>query len=174
MSFADPDVAGEVRRRRVGADEADYLAYCAMCRDNFAKKGKRVFHLLDLLFGAKESTGAEKGPGFSERQENRARLKKSLLKELWGETLAEAENGIDLIISEEVRELLEERMILEADLKAVIDRAEHSGDKFKNTARDTYIAYARPVSVTYWVEYSREGARFRVHNAYSHRLRIDG
>ncbi len=172
MSFANPELAKEVRQRRVKESDADYLAYCAMCRDNFAREGKRVFHLLDLLFGPDELTGAEKGPGFSRRQENRARLKKTLLKELWGETVPEEENGIELIISEGVQEILEERMILEADLKIVIGEAESTGRKFKNTARNTFIAYSRPVSVTYWVEYSREGDRFRVHNAYSHRLEI--
>lgn len=172
MSYAHPEVAQAVRQRRVQADEADFVAYCAMCRDNYAREGKRVFHLLDLLFGPEELTGTERGPGFSRRQENRARLKKSLLEELWGETMAEEEGGVELIIPGAVQEILEQRMILEADLKAVIREAERTNCKFKDTARNTFIASARPVSVTYWVEYSPEGDRFRVHNAYSHRLEI--
>lgn len=173
MSFANKEVTQKVRQRRVAENEADYLAYCAMCRDNYAKEGKRVFHLLDLLFGDEELTGADKGPGFSKRQENRARLKKSFLQELWGEAVAE-EKGINLVIPEEVQQLLEERMILEEDLQAVITYAESTGSKFKNTEKNTYIAYFRPVTVTYWVEYSPEGDGFLVHNAYCHRLKIDG
>ncbi|NLL19633.1 MAG: (Fe-S)-binding protein, partial [Clostridia bacterium] len=172
MSFANKEVTQKVRQRRIEESEADYLAYCAMCRDNYAKEGKKVFHLLDLLFGDEGLTGSEKGPGFSKRQENRARLKKFFLKELWGEAVVE-EKGINLIIPDQVQQLLEERMILEEDLRAVISQAESTGSKFKNIEKNTFIAYCRPVTVTYWVEYSPEGDGFLVHNAYCHRLKID-
>lgn len=174
MSFANQEIARQVRRRRVAESELDYLVYCAMCRDNYAKEGKKVFHLLDLLFGDRELTGGEKGPGFSQRQENRAKLKKSLLRELWGERVAGEQTGIKLIIPEHVQEILEERMILEEDLQAVIAQAESTGSKFKNIEKNTFIAYFRPVTVTYWVEYSPEGDGFLVHNAYCHRLQIEG
>lgn len=174
MSFANREVARQVRRRRVEEHEADYLVYCAMCRDNYAKEGKKVFHLLDLLFGDPALTGAEKGPGFSKRQENRAKLKQSLLQEMWGETVTGEQAGVKLIIPERVQELLEERMILEEDLQAVIAYAESTGNKFKHTENNTFIAYFRPVTVTYWVEYSPQGDGFLIHNAYSHRLQIEG
>ena len=34
------------------------------------------------------------------------------------------------------------------------------------------MACYRPVSVTYWVEYSPRGDGYAVHNAYSHRVQI--
>ena len=37
-----------------------------------------------------------------------------------------------------------------------------------------FMAYHRPVSVTYWVEYSPRGDGFAIHNAYSHRMQIVG
>lgn len=174
MSFANQEVAQKVRQSRVQENNADYLAYCAMCRDNYAREGKRVFHLLDLLYGGEQYTGAEKGPGFSRRQENRARLKTSFLKEVWGETVLEEKDSLHLIVPEQVQQVLEERMILEADIKEVIARAESTGDKFINTDENTFIACYKPVSVTYWVEYSQEGDSYRVHNAYCHRLEIEG
>jgi glutamate synthase (NADPH/NADH) small chain len=174
MSFANKEVTKKVRQRRIKESDTDYLAYCAMCRDNYAKEGKKIFHLLDLLFGDKQLTGEEKGPGFSLRQENRARLKKTFLKEVWGEKLIEEDNNINLVIPENVQQILEDRMILEEDLKTVITQAESTGSKFKNTEKNTFIAYFRPISVTYWVEYSKEDENFIVHNAYCHRLEING
>jgi hypothetical protein len=44
MAFANPAVADKVVNRRIHDGEADYLTYCAMCRDKFAAKGKREIH----------------------------------------------------------------------------------------------------------------------------------
>jgi glutamate synthase (NADPH/NADH) small chain len=78
------------------------------------------------------------------------------------------------MITDDVRALMEKRMILTNDLVAVIEQAERTGNRFKNMNNDTYIAYFKPVSVTYWVEYSLHEDGFVVHNAYSHRLEIKG
>ena len=50
-SYANPDLAKKIVEERISESPTDYVAYCAMCRDNFASKGKRTFHLLDLIFG---------------------------------------------------------------------------------------------------------------------------
>jgi hypothetical protein len=50
MQNANPDLAREVVGRRAAESDADYLAYCAMCRDSLAAVGKRTLHLLDLFF----------------------------------------------------------------------------------------------------------------------------
>ncbi len=173
MVFANREVANKSIEKRIRESNDDYLAYCAMCRDNFVGKGKRVYHLLDLVFGS-DDRADQKGPGFSERHENRARLKRSLLKDLWGETVDEPKCDIKLIIPEDVRNILEDRMILEEDIIQVIQYAEGSGNRFKNTDNDRYLACFKPVSVTYWVEYSPQGGCFVVHNAYCHRLEITG
>ncbi|MBS3976699.1 MAG: NAD(P)-binding protein [Syntrophomonadaceae bacterium] len=171
--FANRDLARKGAERRIKESEADYLAYCAMCRDIFAGRGKRVYHLLDLIFSAKEQDPAtQKGPGFSERHENRARLRETLLKEVWGETVEERQSEIKLIIPEAVGDVMEDRMILREDVAKVIAHAEKSGNKFKNMENNSFIACFKPVSVTYWVEYTSQGDGFLVRNAYSHRLEI--
>ncbi len=175
MSFANPEVADKVVNRRIRESDTDYMVYCAMCRDNFAARGKRVRHVLDLIFGAgSEDTAARKGPGYSRRHENRAKLKTELLRDLWGEKAAEGGFGMKLIISPEVSELLEHRMILEEDLQQVLQHSEISGEKIRDPKTGHYIARHRPVSVTYWVEYSCGDTGFIIHNSYSHRMEVVG
>lgn len=175
MLFANKEIAHKMINKRINESNHDYLTYCAMCRDNFANQGKQTYHLLDLVFSiAGSDLAGQKGPGYSDRQENRARLKTTLLKEVWGESVDKEECRITLIIPENVKYLMEDRMILKDDLTKVIEHAESTGNKFKNIEKDTYIAYLKPVSVTYWVEYSLQEYGVVVHNAYSHRLEIKG
>ncbi|MCE5286230.1 MAG: (Fe-S)-binding protein, partial [Pelosinus sp.] len=170
MIYANREVAHKVINRRISQSETPYLTYCAMCHDNFLSHDKEVYHLLDLLFS---KAPAEAVPGYSQRQENRAKLKTMLLEELWGEQVMK-ETEIKLIISKELMSILEERMILADDIRKVIAHAEATGDKLKDTETGHYIAYYKPVRVTYWVEYSPNEDGFLVHNAYSHRLEISG
>lgn len=125
MMFANKEIARKVVSRRVKESETDYLAYCSMCRDNFAGQGKRTYHLLDLLFGSEPDVLAgQEGPGYSQRQENRAKLKRSLLRDCWGEMVAEPEAKMKLIIPDNVRQVLEDRMILDDDIRKVIENGE--------------------------------------------------
>ncbi|MFZ1984962.1 MAG: pyridine nucleotide-disulfide oxidoreductase/dicluster-binding protein, partial [Desulfatitalea sp.] len=93
MQNANPEIAREVARRRAALSGHDYLTYCAMCRDSLAAVGKRTLHLLDLLFApAQEPDPAGRPrPGWSQRRENRARLKADLLEGLWGESSSHGE-----------------------------------------------------------------------------------
>jgi Fe-S oxidoreductase len=173
MLFANPELATKTVMRRASESDADYVTYCAMCRDRFAHHGKRAIHILDLVFANGNSDSAARpDPGFSRRQENRAQLKDRLLRDVWGEQGSSMEPSIALHISEEVRTLLEERMILVEDVRRTIAHAEQTGDKIENPATGRSVASFRPVSVTYWVEYSPEGGGFAVHNAYSHRMEV--
>ena len=173
MSFANPEVAEKVVRRRIGESPADYVAYCAMCRDNFAARGKRTFHLLDLIWGTDESAAATRpAPDYSDRRENRVRVKQRLLREVWKETNQEEIDPMRIEIPENVRKLMENRMILIDDVRQVISHAEASGEKMLNQETGRQIAHFRPGCVTYWVEYSSQGSGFVVHNAYSHRMLV--
>ena len=173
MLFANPALAGKTVTRRANQSDADFVTYCAMCRDRFAHHGKRAIHILDLVFaGGGLDPAARPDPGFSRRQENRAQLKTRLLRDVWGEQVSIMEPSIALHISEEVRTLLEERMILVEDVRRTIAHAEQTGDKIENPATGRSVASFRPVCVTYWVEYSRDGDGFAVHNAYSHRMEV--
>lgn len=178
MLYANRKLADDVIRRRIGESPADYVAYCAMCRDNFAAKGKRTYHLLDLIYGeADDASPAKKGPGYSQRRENRVRLKNKMLKEVWGDKVADLKRPyetIKLIIPADVNEVMEERLILKEDVQKVIENAERTGNKLFNRNNGHIMACHKPVSVTYWVEYSPQDDGFAIHNAYSHRMEVEG
>lgn len=175
MWLTNPPLAQKVVERRIAASPADYLTYCAMCRDFFAARGKRALHLLDLIFGDDpQASATRRGPGFSQRHENRARLKKKLLKEVWGEMIDNQASyeAIQLTMTEAVQQRLEERLILVEDIQQVIAYAERTGRKLKQANSGHFLAHYRPTSVTYWVEYAPQGEAFAIHNAYSHRMEL--
>ncbi len=176
--FANRKLAAELITKRISESPADYVAYCAICRDNFAAKGKKTYYLLDLIYGeANQNAPAKRGPGYSQRRENRVRLKNKLLKEFWGEVAEESKEtfgALKLIISGVVHETMEERLILLEDIQKVIAYAERTGKKIINRNNGHTLACYRPVSVTYWVEYTPQKDGFVVHNTYSHRMVVEG
>ncbi|MCU0493927.1 MAG: (Fe-S)-binding protein, partial [Chloroflexaceae bacterium] len=170
--LANPEVARKVIERRISESEHAYVTYCAMCRDFFAAQGKRTLHLLDLIYGSERDGG--RGPGFSQRHENRARLKRSLLQQMWGEPMADQASyeSIQLIISDEVRARMEERHILDDDVRRVLNHAEQTGARFFNQATGRWLASFRPTAVTYWVEYLPQDGGYLIINTYSHRMEV--
>ena len=159
-------------KRRSAETNVDFLAYCAMCRDQFAGQGKRTFYLLDLFWGKEAAAADRLPPDFSDRRENRLRLRRSLLQEVWGENVVTEETKLLIEIPPAMRELMEQRMILSDDVRAVIGHAEATGEKMLDPETGRYIARFRPGCVTYWVEYSASGDHFVIHNAYSHRMQV--
>lgn len=175
MLYANQEIAHKVIDRRINESELDYLAYCSMCRDNFASQGKHTYHLLDLILGGgQENLAAQAGPGYSKRQENRAKLKQTLVREVWGEEVAQPQAEVKVTIPADVLQLMEDRRILVDDVTNVIAHAESSGSKLKDARSGHYIAYFKPASVTYWVEYLPQADGFVVQNAYCHRIEIEG
>lgn len=176
MSFANRKMADNVVQERIAESDLDYVSYCAMCRDNFSAKGKPSLHLLDLILQEdREKAAMRKSPGFSQRHENRNRLKKRILRKLWGKEMETIDSGSQktkLIISSEVLEILENRLILIEDIEKVIEFAERTGNKLVNKETGNLLAYKKAVSVTYWVEYAPQGDGYNVYNAYSHRMEI--
>jgi Fe-S oxidoreductase len=174
--LANRDLSNRIIKRRISENDADYVTYCAMCRDFFAAKGKRTVHVLDLMFEPDVEGRAERtGPGYSQRHENRARLKRKLLKEIWGESMAGDEQYESIIVRlpEDVAARLEDRLILIEDIQRVIEYAERTKRRLTHRETGRYLAYHRPDAVTYWVEYlpTDDGA-YEVFNAYSHRMEI--
>jgi len=172
MSFVNPDVADKTVDRRAKDSDADYVTYCAMCRDNFARRDKRALHILDLIFGDEGDPAARKDPGFSRRQENRAKLKTRLLRELWSEPMVDETAVPELFMSPDVQALAEKRLILSRDIRQVISHAETSGAKIKNAESGHFVASHRLAAVTYWVEYTPKDGGFVIHNVYSHRMTV--
>ena len=183
MYNTNPKLAKDAVARRVSlksktGDNLDYLAYCAICRDNFAAAGKRVSHLIELLF---PMTGggdpAARGwISWSERRLNRTKVRGGILKELGkkGESVVERYENIRLEMTSELLRITDERRILEDDIKMVIDHAERSGKRLKRSQSGEFLACHQLQNVTFWVEYAPQGDRFRVHNAYCHRMNIVG
>jgi|GEM_PF-5739635 len=64
---------------------------------------------------------------------------------------------MQLIISAAVQKVMDERVILPEDILKVIDYAERTNNKLLNRSNGHILACHRPVSVTYWVEYSPQG-----------------
>lgn len=173
---ANPPLARDVAARRAAQAQGDYLAYCAMCREALAATGKRVLHLLDLLFPPLDKDAdpaALPAVTLSQRRENREALRRELLSTLWQQDAGEPEphQTLKLRISPEVLQLMESRHILREDAQRVIHAAEASNKKFVNPDSGRCLACHRPSRVTYWVEYSPlENEVFAVHNAWSHRM----
>jgi Fe-S oxidoreductase len=178
MQDANPELAREVVARRAEESALDYVTYCAVCRDNLAAVNKRAVHILDLVFPdpAEKDPAARKRPGWSQRQENRARLKDSLLRELWGEECEDMANyrKVTLHITPEVQDLLEERRVLIEDIQKVIHHAETTGLRLVHPKTGHFKASFKPYKVTFWVEYSPSDDGYIVHNAYTHRMEVSG
>jgi hypothetical protein len=148
-----------------------------MCRDFFARQGKRTLHILDLIYDEDIDERATRGsPGYSQRHENRVRLKRRLLKTIWGEEMdgSQPHETIRLNIAEDVQARLDERLILVEDIQRVIEYAERTRRRLFNPQTGRSLAYFKPTSVTYWVEYQPEGDGFTIFNAYSHRMEVPG
>ncbi|HEX9024136.1 MAG TPA: FAD-dependent oxidoreductase [Geobacteraceae bacterium] len=159
-------------------EDNDYIAYCAMCRDNLAAAGKRTSHLLELVFPDRDGADPA-GRGWiswSERRINRSFVKHTVLAEHGekGEAQMEEYENIRLAMTEEVRKRIDDRRILENDIRQVIDHAEKSGKRLKNAETGHFLAYLQSGNVTFWVEYSPSESGFSVHNAYCHRMQIVG
>jgi glutamate synthase (NADPH/NADH) small chain len=173
--LANREVAEKSVQRRIAQSPHDYLTYCVMCRDLFAARGKRTLHLLDLLHGQDVDTRAARpDPGYTQRHENRARLKQSLLHTLWGESMADDTDiePIHLRIDPRVRAMMEDRLILDEDVRRVITHVRRTGERLRDPRTGHWLAHHRPRSVTYWVEYTEDGDEYVVHRAYSHRVQV--
>ncbi|GFK92183.1 NADPH-Fe(3+) oxidoreductase subunit beta [Fundidesulfovibrio magnetotacticus] len=173
MAEADPELAREVTARQASQSPLDYAASCAMCRDRLARQGKRTWHALDFVFPGPLHAPEAAGPGLSDRQESRARLKAALLRDVWGEIPDEdAPQGPSIVLGPEAAALLEDRRILREDLRAVLAHARASGAFFTDRSTGRSLASLRPRRVTFWALYSPSGEGFEVHRAWSHRMEV--
>lgn len=84
----------------------------------------------------------------------------------------EGHEGISLKKSAEVVQLLEERGIHDEEIKMVIHNAEASGGKLYQEDGDRFLARARILEATFYVEYSLSGEGYIVHSAYAHKSEV--
>ena len=175
MDNANPALARKVAQARVGQSEADFLTYCAMCREQLARTGKPVLHILDLLFPDTARPAEEAPAGISARRVNRRRLRDELMERHGLESgPREAWEDVRIDVAPDVAAVLEERRILLDDVRQVLAAAAGGGRVLRHGDDGRVIANARLGAVTFWVEYREGGDGFEILKAWSHRMSISG
>lgn len=174
IRVANPKLYDEMAENRIKESEKPYIVYCVNCREVFAGKGKECAHILDMAF---HINAERKLPNIQEKRENTIKVKKELMKEMqeidyMPETHAWDE--LTLIISDEMRELMEKKLISDSDLKEAIWLAEGTGNKFTDEDGTSLGTMIKEV-LTYWVQYRASGSKtYEILSAYTHRMRIGG
>jgi hypothetical protein len=79
---------------------------------------------------------------------------------------------IAIIKDERVTALLNERHILDQDIKQVIAAAEATEVKLYQPNSDRYLAKLQTANATFYVEYSPVPDGYQVHTAYFHKSEI--
>ncbi len=176
-AIADPDYQKFVAKKRIEEGECPYITYCVNCQDVFVAEGKESLHLLDLFFTNSEDKG-EIRDRYTEtqRRRNRESLKRDLLERHWGENMVDdkKEELIKLEWASGVLEKISRQRILEEDVLEVIKFCQRTKRKVCHAEKKTWSGYREIGYMTYWVEYEElEDGKFLVHNAYSHRMKIE-
>ena len=166
-AYANREVAGEMTEQCLERSDEPYLSYCMACRDRFARQGRESRHLLELVYG----TDAGAPPDISEKRWNRLTLKRSLLRELWGEESMEDKLDFELNYTAEARRMMDERMILTDDVIAVLEDFRASGEAIEDED-GLLVARRRVGNATFWVKFSRTDGGYLVHRAWSHRMNV--
>ncbi|MDD4716027.1 MAG: heterodisulfide reductase-related iron-sulfur binding cluster [Oscillospiraceae bacterium] len=166
VQFAQREVAGEMAKTAAERCGHTCLTYCANCRDRLGDTQKPTVHLLELLFGKKE-TGS---PGVSLRRKNRLEVRSALLRDLWGEDVFLEKPDFKLVIPDDVKKVLEDRMILESDLITVLSDAEKDNSFILDTKTNHLMASHRIGNVTFWAVVDKLPDGFQLVTAYSYRM----
>jgi Fe-S oxidoreductase len=176
MESANPKLARKVVAARVAQTDADMLTYCAMCRDQLASTGKPVLHILDLLFADLAHPATEAPASISARRIHRRRLKAKILSRYSPKERPAGEpwEALKLVLSEPVVTIMEERRILEDDIRQVLYQADKRGSCFVHDESGGKIASAGLGEVTFWVQYHEEEGAFCIERCWSHRMVIRG
>lgn len=77
-------------------------------------------------------------------------------------------------MEDDVRQVMEDRHILENDLVQVIQYAEKTGDKLYREDSDHLMAKFKANTVYFYAEYSPIEGGYRIYNTYSHRFTLEG
>ncbi|PXV93425.1 Fe-S oxidoreductase [Lachnotalea glycerini] len=169
-SFTNQEVAKRMTDLCIGQSDASYLTYCMNCRDRFVKQGKNARHILELIYGENPQVS----PDLSKRHYNRMILKQTLLQEVWGEEGMKQTYNFQLVIEEEIRNQMEERMILESDIMEVLDFARKSHNIIRDTQTQLLLTNQRIGNVTFWIKYKEVADNvYQIYSAYSLRMTVE-
>lgn len=173
MRLANPALYDEITKHRAEASDKPYIVYCANCREVFALRGKASAHILDLVLGLRPESRV---PSLQEKRNNSLEVKRKLMKDTRGIDFRPESHewdGLTLVISDEIRQRMIEKLISDADLKEAIWLAEKSGDKFYDDSDGMCMCSMIKPIVTYWVQYRETAPKtYEIFCAYYHRMRI--
>jgi Fe-S oxidoreductase len=164
--IANPAMARAVTEGQAVGSDAVYVTYCANCRDTFARAGKSVLHILDILLGVNDARRLP--PTWTQRRENR----EFLCREFMGGRHP-GENGRKtpvLRISPELGRKLSEQWLLEEDAESVVRHCEETGEKLYDPVNACYIGHRQLKNITCWAVYRPEEDGFVLMNVYAHRM----
>jgi len=173
VSIASPSFTREVVKARTTENSNPYIAYCINCRDIFAAAKKPVYHILDILFGLHDS--GRQPPTLTDRRSNRVNLKRQILSEFWRDEpeMETKESKMNLHIGPQLRQKLNNEMILETDIEAVIEHCESTGRTVLDPESGYFTGHLKIGNMTYWAQYLPSEKGFELINAYSHRMSIE-
>ena len=80
--------------------------------------------------------------------------------------------SVKLKLSDELKKVLDERHLLEDEIKQVISHAEESGEKLFQPGTNIYLSKLRIGTATFYVKYSAEGDGYTVNSAYAHKSEV--
>jgi hypothetical protein len=89
------------------------------------------------------------------------------------EPLSAAAKALKIGISSDVQKLLDDRHIIEEDIRRVIEHAEATGLKLYEEGSNRFLSKLRIYEAMFYVEYSSDQGVYRIHTAYFHRFKLD-
>ena len=168
-AFAKPEVAEDYTKAALDGCEGVQLSYCMGCRDRYARGGAESAHILELIYSAP----AGSPPGISEKRKNRLSLKQRLLRDIWKEDTHMAPRGYKIEYTPEVKEQMEQRMVLESDIETVMQAYREGGEAIYEADTGLRISRYRLGNVTFWVKFTEDAEGYVIHSAYSHRMTVE-
>jgi len=173
QAYSSPEIARQMTVHALGDGSYEnkrVLTYCANCRERFLRAGAKPLHILEAMYG--EEPGP--APSLSQRRRNRQMARQGLLSEFWGETFVEEKRPYEAFFSPKALAEMEERMILESDIYAVLDSVYGGGPSVKDKDSGYSYASARVGNVAFWAEFQRVPGGYEIVGAYSHRMDVTG
>jgi len=169
---ANPEQVKKITNDLIMENDNVYVTYCSNCRDTFSSAGKECSHILDIIF----DTGSPNrlAPDLSQRRRNRVELKNKLLFKGLGEggTVIIKDNA-PIEVSPELRKKMNAHLILEEDIRTVIEHCETTGNKLINESTGEFTGHLCQGLITFWVTYEKTESGYILKNVYSHRMKIE-
>lgn len=162
------------KRIEVYGEEAEYLCYCANCRDTFARAGRSSRHILDYLFTGNPPD--RPAPSLGQRRGNRMLVKEYFVGSGEGARDSDADGigDIELILPPELVRKMDALLVLEDDVRRVIRHCEETGEMVVHSPGGLRTGHLRLGVITCWVKYRSEGANvYLLDNLYVHRMAIE-